>query len=328
MRERWYDRPNLSAAARVLMALAAGAAASPDTVVARQASPAAPPSRVITDEIGRRVNVPADVKRLVSLAPNLTEIIYALGLDTKLAGDTDYCDVPARAKTKPHVGSVLAPNLEAIVALHPDLVLAVANSGNRKETVEALDHIGLAVYTIDPRSVRDVLTSIEHIATIAGAAEQGAELARRLQARLDAVQARLEEQPLAHALFVVWDDPLITIGHNTLIADALRWAGVESVILSQRSWPQISFEEVLRLQPEYLIFANDHSDSGSTPLTDLRSRPAWKELRAVELGHVVTVSEEITRPSPGLIDVIEDLARAVHPEAFSERGGKRASCAR
>jgi len=325
-----YLRPYAGSAARAVMALAlgAGAAAGPGAFAARQAPPLAAATRSVTDEIGRRVTVPSDVKRIVSLAPNLTEILYALGLDSKLVGDTDYCDVPAAAKTKPHVGSVLAPNLEAIVALHPDVILAVANSGNRKETVEALDHTGLAVYAIDPRTVRDVLASIEHIAALAGAQQQGEELAARLQARLDAVQARVKELPPAHALFVVWDEPLITIGHNTLIADALRWAGAESVIVSQQSWPQISFEEVLRLQPDYLIFANDHSDSGSTPLADLRARPAWKELRAVELGRVVTVSEEITRPSPGLIDVIEELARAVHPEAFGEAEEKRASCAR
>jgi iron complex transport system substrate-binding protein len=308
---------SIGIAAGLSMALSASARLR----VAPQASSSAPAVRVVTDETGRRVTVSANVRRIVSLAPNLTETIYALGLEDKLAGDTDYCDTPADAKNKPHVGSVLSPSLEAIVALHPDLVLAVANWGNRKETVDALDRAGVPVYTIDPRTVREMLDSIEHIADVAGAAKQGAELAARLQARLDNLKARVADVPLAHVLFVVWDEPLITIGQNTLIADALRWAGAESVIVSKQYWPQISFEEVLRLQPEYVIFADDHKDAGSTPLSELRSRPAWRELRAVELGHVVTVSEEITRPSPGLIDVIEQLARDVHPDVFATRTG-------
>jgi iron complex transport system substrate-binding protein len=128
---------------------------------------------------------------------------------------------------------------------------------------------------------------------------------------------RLADLPLAHVLFVVWEDPLITIGQNTFIADALRWAGAESVILADQKWPRISFEEVVRLQPDYIVFTSNHSGDAGKLLADLRSRSAWKGLRAVELGHVLDISDEIARPSPGLIDAIEELARDVHPEVFS-----------
>ena len=204
------------------------------------------PARVVTDETGRRVAIPADVKRVVSLAPNLTETIYALGLEERLAGDTDYCDTPAAAKLKPHVGGAQNPSLEAIVALHPDLVLATT-SINRIETVEGLAKVGVAVYTTDPQTVRGMLESTARIAGLMGAEAQGATLVAKLQARLDALAARLADVPPVHALFVVWEDPLITIGQNTFIADALRWAGAESVILSQQKWPRVSFEEVVRL---------------------------------------------------------------------------------
>jgi iron complex transport system substrate-binding protein len=273
-------------------------------------------SQVVTDETGRRVAVPSTVNRIVSLAPNLTETIYALGMEEKLAGDTDYCDTPPAAKRKPHVGTMLNPSLEAIVALHPDLVLAAANSANRRETVDALARLGVAVYATDPRTVRGMFESIEHVANLIGATQQGAALIVRLQARVDALQARLADVPPAHVLFVVWDDPLITIGQNTFIADALRWCGAESVVIAKQDWPQLSFEEVLRLQPEYVIFTNNHSESSATQLSELRSRPVWKQLRAVELGRVINASEEIDRPAPGLIDAIEQLAHKLHPEAF------------
>jgi iron complex transport system substrate-binding protein len=149
-----------------------------------------------------------------------------------------------------------------------------------------------------------------------GVEAQGAALVAKLQARLDAVSARLADVPPVHALFVVWEDPLITVGQNTFIADAMRWAGAESVILSEQKWPHISFEEVVRLEPEYIVFASNHAGFGAEELGALRSRDGWKKLRAVELGHVAVISEEINRPSPGLVDAIEQLARETHPEAF------------
>ena len=288
------------------------------TVLSQSSAAKTEPARVVTDETGRRVAIPADVKRVVSLAPNLTETIYALGLEERLAGDTDYCDTPAAAKLKPHVGGAQNPSLEAIVALHPDLVLATT-SINRIETVEGLAKVGVAVYTTDPQTVRGMLESTARIAGLMGAEAQGATLVAKLQARLDALAARLADVPPVHALFVVWEDPLITIGQNTFIADALRWAGAESVILSQQKWPRVSFEEVVRLQPDYIVFASNHAGFSAEELGALRSREAWKQLRAVELGHIAVISEEINRPSPRLVDAIEQLAREVHPEAFLKR---------
>jgi iron complex transport system substrate-binding protein len=280
-------------------------------------------ARVVTDEAGRRVAIPAEVKRIVTLAPNLTETIYALGLDDRLAGDTDYCDSPPAARSKPHVGSLVNPSIEAIVALHPDLVLATT-SINRGETVDALARLGIPVYTNNSRTVREMLNSIARLANLIGAAARGEALVTQLRARLDRLRARFADRRLSHVLFVVWEDPLITIGQNTFIADALRWAGAESVVLSKQNWPHLSFEEVVRLQPDYIIFTENHAGSGPTDLAELRSRPVWKGLEAVQMGHVISLSEEIARPSPGLVDAIEQLAHELHPELFPAQGETRA----
>jgi iron complex transport system substrate-binding protein len=279
-------------------------------------------ARVVTDEAGRRVAIPAEVKRIVTLAPNLTETIYALGLEDRLAGDTDYCDWPPAAKSKPHVGSLVNPSIEAIVALHPDLVLATT-SINRSETVDALARLGIPVYTSNSRTVRGMLNSIGSLAQLIGAASQGEAMVTQLRARLDRVRARFADRPLSHVLFVVWVDPLITIGQNTFIADALRWAGAESVVLSKQNWPHLSFEEVVRLQPDYIIFTGNHTGSGPTALADLRSRPVWDGLEAVQMGHVISLSDEIARPSPGLVDAIEQLAHELHPELFPAQSETR-----
>lgn len=278
---------------------------------------AADATRTVTDEVGREIKVPAEVKRIVTLAPNLTETIYALGLEDRLVGDTSFCDTPAAAKSKPHVGDPQSPNIEAIVTLHPDLVLATT-SINTIETADALKRLGIAVYTSDPQTVRGMLDSTSHVAEVIGAAQQGTELVGRMQQRLDALRARLSERPMVHVLFVVWLQPLQTIGQDTFIADALRWAGAESVLVSKQKWPHLSLEEVVRLQPDYIVFTDDHGGGAGTELADLRARPVWRDLDAVEQGHVVNVSEEVVRPSPGLVDVIEQLAHEVHPEAFVE----------
>jgi len=269
----------------------------------------------VTDEVGRSISVPAEVRRIVTLAPDLTETVYALGLENRLAGDTDYCDTPPAAKAKPHVGTTINPSLEAIVSLHPDLVLATT-SINRRETVESLAQLGIAVYTSNPHTVRGMLDSIRRMADAMGAPSDGEALSAHLQQRLDALATRLKDQPPAHVLFVVWTDPLISIGQNTFIADALRWAGAESVILSKQNWPRVSLEEVARLQPEYIVVVEDATRPGGEE-ADLQARPQWKQIRAVETGHVVPIDDQMERPSPGLIDAIETLARELHPEAFA-----------
>ena len=304
----------IRAVASVLLVILAAAVFS-DHAQASQIAQNQAPSTPVIDGVGRRVNVPAQIKRIVTISPDLTETIYALGLDDKLVGDTSYCDVPAAAKLKPHVGSPKSPSLEAIAALHPDIVLA-STSINEEQTADSLTRVGIPVYTTDPQTVRGLLESIGSVADILGAAAQGQALVGQLQTRLDALHAKLMDVPMAHVFFVVWESPLITIGQNTFIADALRFAGAESVILADQKWPQISFEEVVRIQPDYIVFTANHGDSRDF-LARLRTQQTWKGLHAVEMGHVVTISDEIARPSVGLIGAVEELAHDVHPEVFS-----------
>ncbi len=272
------------------------------------------PVRAVTDETGRRMTVPADVRRIVSLAPNLTEIVYALGAGDRLVGDTNACDTPPAAKGKPHVGNPQDPSLEAIVALRPDLVLATG-SINMPQTADTLLRLGVPVYTTYPHTVLHMLDSITEIGGLIGASSQGETLKTSLRARLDALQTKLADRPLVHVLFLVWDSPPMSIGANTFIADALRWAGAESILVTDQNWPQPSFEEILKIQPDYIVVTADH-EGDISEAADLRSNPEWKNLTAVKLGRIVTVSDKFDRPSPGLVDAIEQLAHELHPEAF------------
>jgi iron complex transport system substrate-binding protein len=270
----------------------------------------------VTDDTGRAVAVPQPVRRIVSLAPNLTETLFALGLGDRVVGVTDFCDYPPEAATREHIGGPVTPNLERIARLRPDLVLATRAGGNRLSTVQSLETLGLAVFATDPHTVDEVIGSAEQIGEITGAARQGRLLADGLRRRLDEVAARLSGSTPTAVLLVVWPDPLITVGHNTFIADALRRAGAENVIQTSQDWPNASLEEVARKQPRYLLFASDHSEESNRQIAGLSSRSGWRNLDAVRNRRTIVLSESVARPAPRLVDEIEQLARALHPDRF------------
>jgi iron complex transport system substrate-binding protein len=281
--------------------------------------PQAPPAyRQVTDEIGRTIRIPQDIHRIVSLAPNLTETVYALGLQDRLVGDTDYCDFPPEAKQKTKVGGAINPSLEAIAALHPDLVLVTKNL-NRLETVEALEEIGIPSYATDPHTVQAIIASVARLSDLLGAPETGATLAADLERHLSALHEHLASLPPSRVLFIVWIEPLISIGRSTFIADALRAAGAVSVIESSQNWPQVNLEEVVRLQPDFLIFVESHSGAAPHSAEALAGLPGWRLLSAVRNRRYATIGDAINRPAPRLISAVEDLARQLHPDAFSEK---------
>ena len=280
--------------------------------------PAPPRFREISDEAGRRVRVPLEIRRIVSLAPSLTEIVFALGAGERLVGVTDFCDYPTDVAGKPKVGGPMNPSLEQIAALRPDLVLAQANGGNRRETVDALDRIGVPVYATDARTLRQVIASIERLGSLLGIEEQSANLSTALRSRLDALKAKLAGRAPRRIFFVVWHEPLITIGRHTFLADAMRAAGGELAMDLEQDWPRISLEKLVSLQPETLVFASSHDEEMRRTIQELRELPGWRILDAVKNNRIVVLSDAVNRPAPRLIDCIEQLARQLHPEAFSE----------
>ena len=279
--------------------------------------PAAPLFRDFVDEAGRTVRVPQPVRRIVSLSPSLTETIYALGLQDRLVGDTDYCDFPPDAQKKPKVGGALNPSLEQIVALRPDLVLVTKL--NRLETVHALEDLGIPSYATDPHTVQEIVTSTERLAVVLGAPEAGASVAADLELHLSELQQHLSGSVPRSVLFIVWPDPLISVGKRTFIADALRLAGATSIVDSSQDWPQMSLEEVVHLQPDFLVFAESHSDVAQNDFDVLSARPGWRGLDAVRNRRFAVISDAVNRPAPRIVSAIEDLARQLHPEAFAPR---------
>ncbi len=279
-------------------------------------APVAEAFREVRDETGRKVRIPLIVKRIVSLSPNQTEIVYALGLQDRLVGDTDYCDYPPEAQKKQKVGGTISPSIEQIAALHPDLVLVTKL--NRLETVQSLAELGIPSYAIDPHTVEEIIASSLKLADLLGVADSGAALAGGIQKRLEELKHRVGSLAPTRVLFVVWNQPLISVGKNTFIADALRHAGALSVVETEQNWPQVSLEEVVRLQPDYLVGASSHSENSSSELESLTALSSWNLLEAVRHRHFAVVSDAINRQSPRIVSAIEELARQLHPEAFMD----------
>jgi len=294
-------------------------AATPASTTAHTQDGAAAQSfREVVDETGRTVRIPQPVTRIVSLAPSVTETIYALGLQDRLVGDTDYCDYPPEAQKKQKVGGAINPSLEEIAHLRPDVVL-VTKHLNTLDTVHSLDALGIPSYATDPRNVDEIVASAKRLGEVLGAAESGAALAEDLQRRLDVLRQKIGALPPRRVLFVVWTDPLISIGKDTFIADALRRAGAVSIIDSKQDWPQVNLEEVAHLQPEVLVFAESHAETTPQHLDVLATRPAWRILNAVRDRNFAVISEAVNRSAPRIVTAIEELAQKLHPEAFVEK---------
>ena len=276
--------------------------------------------REVTDETGRAVRIPQAIQRIVSLAPSVTETLYALGVQDRLVGDTDYCDFPQDARNKTKVGGILNPSIETIASLHPDVVFVTKI--NRLETVHALETLGIPSYATDPHTVDAILESTQHLAEILGVPDSGTVVTSDLQRRLTDLQQRLAPQPPRRVLFVVWIEPLLSIGKDTFIADAIQHAGGVSVVDSSQSWPQVNLEEVVRLQPEFLIFTESHSQSSVPGMEALAQLPGWRILEAVRNHRYITISDAVNRPAPRIVSAIENLARQLHPEAFAEKSAE------
>jgi len=309
-------RPAAFAALAVFLCAAAPSHAQSAT----HPSPEPPAFREVVDETGRSVRVPLPVRRIVSLAPSLTETIYALGLQDRLVGDTDYCDYPPDAQKKTKVGGGINPSLEVIASLHPDLVLAT-KSFNRRETTQALEELGIPSYATDPHTVADITTSIKKLADVLGVPEAGGSVAEEMQHHLAGLRQRIGSLPPKRALFVVWTQPLISTGNNTFLADALHHAGAASIVDSSQDWPQVNLEEVARLQPDFLVFAESRPGSTSREMKKLATLPGWKILHAVRDRRYAVISDAVNRPAPRIVLAIEELARQLHPAAFAEKPG-------
>ncbi len=274
--------------------------------------PAAGAAEPLVDMVGRRVTVPARPARVVSLAPSLTEIAYAVGAGDRLVGVTEHCDFPPEATRKPKIGGIYTLNLEAILSLKPDLLLATTEA-NREEHIRALERLGLPVYVVHTVDVPSVLESIGRVGRLLGEPAEGERLVARLRRETEALARAVDRSPRPRVLYVVWGSPLIVPGRDTLITDLIRRAGGESVSAEERSeFPRFSVEEAIARQPERIVLA---SHARGSVEDHLRLWPQLRLFPAAREGRVGVVDGDLThRSGPRVAEALRALARLIHPE--------------
>jgi len=272
-----------------------------------------PPSdvREVRDELGRTLKVKPRPSRIVSLAPSVTETLFALGLGDQIVGVTTFCDYPAEAQTKEKVGDTLRPNIERIVALKPDLAIA-STSSQLEQFVKKLDDLGIPVFVSNPSDLAGVVASIEKIGNVAGASERAAVLSAELRARVREVETRVSGAERPNVLVMLGSEPLIAPGRPSFITDMINRAGGHSISGDESAeYPQYSLETAIAKRPD-VIFLQSGEDQVPARL---RETPASRSGRVFHLP-----DELLLRPGPRLIDGFEELARRIHPEVFE--GGR------
>ncbi len=276
--------------------------------------PGAGQALTVVDQTGRSLTLPAPPGRIVSLVPSVTEILFAIGARDVLVGVTDFCDYPPEARRKAHVGDMLNPNLEALITLKPDLVVAT-RSGNREETFDQLRRLGIAVYVVDPVSVGDVLRLVAGLGELTGRRAGAQAVTLEFERRVAAVRERVAGRPRPRVLYVLWPEPLIVPGRSSLVSELISLAGGESVTADQGpGYSRMSLEAAVGRAPEVIILARHGAGTGPA------AREQWQRLEslpAIRSGRLYAADGDLLhRYGPRVVDGLELLARLIHPEAF------------
>jgi len=313
----------------VLALAACGPAATPapaptPTPAPVATSPAATPAPTsaaiaLTDGLGRAVNLAGPAQRIVSLAPSNTEILYAVGAGAQVIGRDSFSDYPAEAKSVADIGGSLGNyNSEAIVALHPDLVLA--GEINPPTLAASLQQLGLTVYFVkNPLTLEDMYANVGTVGALTGHSEQAAALVASLKSRVTAVDTAIAPLNYRPSVYYELDasDPAkpYTAGPGTFVDQLLQRAGGANAFAQLKDqYAQISLEQLLVANPQFIVLGD--SAYGQTPET-VAARPGWGALTAVKNKQVYPFDDNlVSRPGPRLVDGLEALAKLLHPGLF------------
>jgi len=285
------------------------------TIIAVTFSPAV--ARQVTDQLGRQVVLSDNPQRVVSLAPSITEIIFALEQEHRLKGVTRYSDFPEEAVNLPRVGSYVQLDLERIVALKPALCIAIKD-GNPIGVVERLESLKIPVYVVDPRNLNAVMDTILEIGMLLDASETAKALVSDMQYRIQRVRFRVAETTCRPLVFYqVGIFPIISVGTNTFIHELIVFAGGRNLAEGPLPYPRFSLEQVLALSPEVFIISS--MEKGEVFERVKAEWNRWPDLPAIKNHRLFLVDSSLfDRPTPRLVDALELLGRLIHPELFEE----------
>lgn len=273
--------------------------------------------RSLTDMTGREIQLSGPVERVVALTPADCEILYALGAGDLLVGRGEYCDYPAEALALPAVQSGADINLEQIIALQPQVVL-MSTMGHSDEQVKALQDTGAAVVVTDAKDIEGVYTAIRLIGSVVGKDTEAEKLVGDMQESFSSVGEKaaarggedkksiyFEVSPLEYGLW--------TGGKGSFMDEIAAMLGLENVFGDVEGWAEISEEQVIQRNPDYIVTITMYYGEGPTPVEEIMSRPAWQNMQALQTGQVYNANnDEISRPGPRLAQAAEMLYELIY----------------
>lgn len=266
---------------------------------------------------------------IISLSPAITETLFALGLDNQIAGVTNLCDYPAKAKKKTKVGSYIHPNIEKIIALQPDLILSTTYTS---QAAERLEKLGVPVFVINPATLKASMDSILSVGKITGKAKEAAEIVDRLNQRIKAVTDKvknLKEEDRPSVLWQIGSNPLVTVGPKTLGHDLIVLAGGRNIVGNTLiEYPRYSLEAILHKNPEVIIVVG--MIEGDYSIGEIERWNKWGNLSAVKNRRVHQIDSDLVtrRGSPRVVDGLEEVACILHPELFNRQERKEENAQR
>ncbi|PIV20601.1 MAG: cobalamin-binding protein [Deltaproteobacteria bacterium CG03_land_8_20_14_0_80_45_14] len=271
----------------------------------------------VKDEAGREVAFPFPPKRFVSLAPNITEILFSLGLDEEIVGVSIHCNFPERAKGKVRVGSYISLDFEKITYLKPDLIIATG-AGNTRDMVDRLGKLGFQTYVIYPKNFEDILKSIAHIGQVVNREKEARMIIEGMRKRSQKVIELTKGLPRPKVFIQIGDAPIVTVGKGSFADDLIRLAGGENIAGKEKEvYPRFGMEEILKRSPEVIVISSMNPKGDYQRI--LHEWARWKTIPAVKNGRIHLIdSDLIDRPSPRIIEGLEEIAKALHPEKFKK----------
>ena len=260
----------------------------------------------VLDDVGTTLRLAQPARRIVSLAPHLTETLFAAGAGERIVGSVEYSNYPPAAAKIARVGSYSQIDLERVIALRPDLIIAW-QSGNAAAHVERLRALGFPVYVSQPDRIEEVASEIERLGVLAGSAQVADRAAASFRKRLAALQKRYRRQPPVPTFYQIWKQPLMTVGRRQIISDVIRLCGGENVFGTLETMaPTVTVEAIIAANPEAIV-ASGMGEQRPDWLDDWQQ---WTAITAVARGNLFFVPPDlIQRHTPRLLDGAELLCQ-------------------
>jgi len=272
----------------------------------------------VTDDQGKEVTIYKQPKRIISLSPANTEILFALGLDEEIVGVTEFCNHPPGAKGKEKIGGYSNPNLEKIVSLKPDLILA--DYGNPIKGIKQIESLGYTLVGLNPKTIEDILRNLKLVGKITGKTKEASELISNMKERLNSVEEKvrsLDKDEKARVLYVIWYKPLWTAGSGTFIDELIKKAGGINIASELSGYKQMSLEKVIEKNPQVIV-VGESKDQPNLVKT-VKEETTLSGTDAFRNNRIYTIDTDIvSRSGPRIVDALEQLAKLLHPKMFKE----------